>query len=78
MFKYDIDQTIFYMRDNKVHSSKVLSRMCVENKFATGATASQRELYQPFGAAQISYATSHGIVHECKAFASREELLESL
>lgn len=76
--KYQLDQTVFYMKDNKIHSATVLSRAQVECRFNKPATEGQKRLHQPFGPAGIQYATVHGVFNEEQVFASKEELLASL
>lgn len=77
--KYALEQTIFYIGDNKVRSAPILSRMVVENLHDDwSSNADQKELWLPFGSAKIVYNTCHGEVLESKAFASKEDLLNSL
>ena len=77
--KYALEQIIFYIADNTVHSAPVLSRMVVENLHDDwGSNSEQRELWAPFGIAKTVYSTVHGEVLESKAFASKEDLLNSL
>lgn len=76
--KYNLDQVIHYMRDNKPHSAPVLARRCIENLFPWISTAEQMKLFTPFGSAGVCYATCHGIVDESEAFASREEMFEAM
>lgn len=80
MMKFALNQTIFYLRDNRVHSAPVMARHLVENSKPDGfsCTSEQDKLYKPFGEAGISYSTCHGIIEETEAFASRRELAESL
>jgi hypothetical protein len=42
------------------------------------STAAQKESWQRFGHSRISYITCNGIIEEDKAFATKQELLESL
>lgn len=79
MFKFALKQTIYYLRDNRVHSAPVLSRMCVENAHQDWAcTDEQKYTFTRFGKNGIFYATCHGSVNEDEAFASKEELAQSL
>ena len=77
--KYKLDQLIYYMQDNKVHSAKVLSRWCIENlkEYASLGTEDMT-FYAPMGVEGVWYKTCHGIINEKHAFASKQELLESL
>ena len=77
--KYELDQTIYYLRDNKVHGAPVLARMHVENlKEEWDATAEQARLFKPFGPAGTWYATCHGVVAEQDAFPTKVQLAASL
>ncbi len=71
--KYELNQTIFYMRDNKVHNAPVLGRSFVE--FVTGTTPGGQGF---IGAAGTYYQTCHGVKEEQHCYASREKLLASL
>lgn len=75
---YNLGETIYYLRENKVHSAPVLSRIMVENKDNKPSNAEQERLFTPFGKARIQYGTCHDIIDECEAFASKQELLASL
>lgn len=73
--KYEIEQVIHYMRDNKPHSAPILARMRVENLHQDWAhTKEQKGLFMPFGEAGVFYSTCHGIVKENEAYASAGEL----
>lgn len=77
--KYQLDQLIHYMRDNRPHSALVLARMQVDNLCEDWAcTPEQRNFFTPFGPAGIYYATCHGLVRESEAFATKDEMLESM
>lgn len=76
--EYNLGETIYYLRENKVHSAEVLSRTAVENANNKPSNAVQEKLFTPFGKARIQYGTSHGIIDESEAFASKVELLASL
>lgn len=80
IFGAAIDQTIFYMMDNKVHSAPVLSRLIVENKHPDkfASNEDQKRLFLRFGNARESYSTTHGEISAELAFATKEELLASL
>jgi hypothetical protein len=79
MFKYNLDQIIYYMADNRVHSAPVLSRMYVDNLHPDWtSTPEQRDLFTAFGATNIMYATCHGTISETLAFASAQDLVNSL
>jgi hypothetical protein len=75
MFKFELGQTIYYLRANKLHSAPVLSRTCVENLDNTRySTTAQIHLHQAFGRDMIAYSTCHGVIRPEEAFGSPEEL----
>jgi len=77
--KYELEQTIHYMMDNRPHSAPVLARTFVENVHEDfNCTAAQRETFVPFGLAGTFYSTCHGVLSENKVFASKDEMLESM
>lgn len=79
MFRFELNEIIYYMADNKIHGAPVLARMMVENAHPDwNATEQQREMYQPFGRARVVYATCHGTVDDSMAFYSAQELADSL
>lgn len=76
---HDLGKIIYFMRDNKVFSAPVLSRMIVENLHEDRAhTKEQKELYTNFGLSGIFYYTTHGVVSNLHAFGSKKDLLDSL
>jgi len=70
MFKYQLDQLIYYLKDNKLHSASILSRMKIENLY----NDKNSELFNQFNNEGTFYATTHGIFEEEKVFSSKEEL----
>lgn len=74
MFKFELDQLVYYLLENKVHSAAVLSRIIAENK----RDEEPENFYQQFGESKVQYATCHGVIDADKAFGSKEELLKSL
>ena len=79
MFKHELDQTIYYMADNRVHSAPVISRMYVDNLHPNWtATPEQKELFTAFGPTNIMYSTCHGTISENMVFGSVQELVQSL
>lgn len=77
--KYELGQLIYYMLDNKVHSAKVLARKQVENAKDYNELGTEEMAFDaPWGDAGIWYKTCHCAIDQNDAFASREELLESL
>lgn len=76
---FDVDDLIFYLRDNRVHSAPVLSRQIVSVRAdIMPSTAEQVNLFTPFGPEGARYMTCHGIVLASEAFATRNELADSL
>ena len=80
MFKFELDQLIYYIRNDQLCSAPVISRAIVENlrEPRSQDTADTVKLYSPFGKSVRAYATVHGTVLEAKAFASRQDLVNSL
>lgn len=79
MFKFDLEQTIYYVRNDRVHSAPVLARIIVENAHDDWAcTDAQKELFTPFGKGREAYATCHGFVPAEDAFASKQDLVNFL
>jgi len=77
--KFELDQLVYYIENNKVHSAKVIARMKVENLHPDwNSTKAQREAFTPFGSEGVFYSTCHNIYPENLLFASREELAQSL
>lgn len=78
-FKFKLGQEVFYMCDNRVHSTKVTSRMIVENSHESWAsTETQKNSWMPFGKTGVMYASCHGRWMESEIFATKAELLASL
>jgi hypothetical protein len=77
MFKYELGQLVYYMKDNKVHSAPILSRMLVENLNEDwDCTEQQKEFFKPFGDSDIIYHTCHGTFAEYEIYSTKEELKE--
>ena len=77
MFKYELNQAVYYIEDNKLHSALVVSRCCIENKLEA-YTETQKEIYEPWGKTQTLYKTVHGIYKEDQLFESKEELCDHI
>lgn len=73
MFKYKLNQIVFYLKDNKVHSSKVLARSCIDYDQPWRAAQSP-----DLGECGIFYLTCHGKFPQGQVYESKEELLKSL
>lgn len=79
MFKFELDQIVYYIKNNKVSSAPVLSRMLVENQHPKwNATKEQAGLFQRFGHCCVVYATVHGEHDEATLFESREALAAAI
>lgn len=77
--KFELDQLVYYIEHNKMHSAKILARMQVDNLHPDwNSTVEQKSTFTPFGVAGIFYATCHGIYPESRIYASRKEAAESL
>ena len=78
MFKFELGQLVYYMRDNRVHRATVNSRMKVDNAKTGALNTEQMKIFRVFGPTGEFYATVHGITPVEGVFASKEELLKSL
>lgn len=77
--KYELDQVVYYLKENHVHSAAILARMQVESlREEWGCTAEQKSFFTPFGKAGVFYQTCHGTFSEKEVFVSREDLARSL
>ncbi len=78
-FKFELDQVVFFIRENRVHSAPVLARMVCENLLPNyTSTEAQRELFTPFGADGEHYGTCFGIMPASSLFATKEDLAANL
>lgn len=79
MFKYVLEQVVWYLEENTIHSAPILSRICVENLHEDWAyTVEQKQSFTRFGNAKIEYATIHGQYIEAELFDSKLALINSL
>jgi hypothetical protein len=79
MFKFDLDQTVYLILDNRVHSAPVLSRMLVENHHPKwDATKEQAQFFKRFGNCRVMYSTCHGEFSEQELFDSRQALASAI
>ena len=60
--KYELEQIVFYMADNKICGAPILARMYMDNLHVSGTF----------------YVTCHGLLEEENVFASKSELLDSI
>jgi len=77
-YKYEIGQLVYYMKNNLVHSARVLSRAHSENSDVDACTATQKEFFQRFGPNYTVYSTCHGEFQEKDVFPTKEDLFKSL
>lgn len=73
MFKFKLNDTVFFMVDNKVSSSIVKGRKLVEYDQPKGMA-----IFDKLGKAGAEYETANAVKREEELFASKEELLASL
>ena len=79
MFKYELDQLIWYMMEGHFCSAPVLSRMYVDNLHDDwDCTQVQMDAFLQFGHTEIRYGTCGGSVNEKDAFATKAALVEHL
>jgi len=79
MFKFDLNEVVYVILDNRVHSAPVLSRMLVENAHPKwNATPEQARFFQRFGDCRVMYSTCHGEFQEEELFDSREALAAAI
>ena len=75
MFKYELNQLIYYLRKNRLHSAPILSRMKVDNLHED----KDPELFNQFDYdSGTYYATCHGIYEEENVFDSKENLAQNI
>lgn len=79
MFNFELGDTIYYIRENKLHSARIWTRMMVENAHDDRAhTKEQKDTWQHFGPSRVAYVTCHGVVMEDEAHESAEALAQAL
>lgn len=61
MFKYNLNQIVWYLLDGDVHSAPILSRKYVDNKITTACTRAQKNVFEAFGKADVQYSTVDAI-----------------
>ena len=77
-YKYEIGQIVYYMKNNMVHSARILSRVNSENSNINACTPTQKEFFQRFGPNCTVYSTCHGEFQEKDVFPTKEDLFKSL
>ena len=79
MFNFKLGDTIYYIRENKLHSARIWTRMGVENAHDDWAhTKEQRDTWQHFGPSRVAYVTCDGVVMQDEAYESPEVLAVAL
>ena len=79
MFKFELDQLVFFLKDNRFHSAPVLSRKYVDNQHEDwDSTPEQQHSFKRFGDGGIIYATINGEHQEGDLYASKIELVNEL
>lgn len=81
MFKFSLNDVVWYMKNNRIHSAGVLSRKYVDNDRVRSkliATREQKKFFNRFGTTGKTYATCHGEFDESQLFRSKKELLKNL
>ena len=69
MFKFELDQLVYYLLENKLHSAKIQGRKYTDVA-AEGATTKWVN--------NIRYVTCHGVFDEKDVFATKEELSKAI
>jgi hypothetical protein len=71
--------TIYYLREDRLHSAPILSKIIVENLHDDWASNDdQKTIFTHYGSAGTRFYTCHGEVHENEAYASPEKLFKGL
>lgn len=79
MTSIKLNQVVYYLLDNKVHSAQVNSICKVDNwKEQISFTKKEKQQYMPFGKAGTFYSTEHGIFNSDEVYVSKEELTQAL
>ena len=69
MFKYELEQKVFYLRNNRIHSAPILARKYIDNI--------QHE-HLKFKDPCIEYETCHATFNEDVLFKSKSDLVKQL
>jgi len=76
---FELGQKIWYIKNDRVHSAPVLSRMTVENMNEGMAhTKDQKMLYMPFGYTGTYYNTVHGVVSGQEVYGSKADIIKAV
>jgi hypothetical protein len=71
MFKFELDQLVYYIRNDRLCSAKIISRLLADH-------ALEGQGNNGLGPSREIYATCHGLLPVFDIFASRQELVDSL
>lgn len=75
----NLGETIYYLRNDKLHSAPILSKIIVENANDDwDCNEEQKEIFTRFGKAKIAYSTCHGEINDREAFKTPEALFAHL
>ena len=71
----NVGDTIFYLRENRLHSAPILSKVVVENLHEDwDCTPEQKDSFLHFGPGGTRFCTCHGVVDENEAYETPEAL----
>lgn len=74
-----VGDTIFYLRENRLHSAPILSKVVVENLHEDWAcTPEQEDIFTHYGPGGTRFYTCHGEVNETEAYETPEALFLGL
>ena len=74
-----VGTTIFYIRQNRLHSAPILSKVVVENLHEEQAsTEQQKDIFTHYGLEGTKFYTCHGEVQENEAYETPEALFLGL
>ena len=75
---FELNQRVFYMCENRIHTGEVRSRVHIDNRPDDNMTDSDSCYWQPFGQQAIRYGTIHGVFDQDQLLGTQEALLEDL
>lgn len=76
MYKYSLDQTVWFLIENDIYSAPVLTRANIENAHEDMiANPEQEAIFAALGRAGNYYVTIHCVIKEELLFESKEKLL---
>lgn len=76
MYKYSLEQTVWYLIENETYSAPVLTRANIENAHEDMiANTTQEKIFAALGRNGNYYVTIHCVIKEELLFESKEDLL---